>query len=94
MKDDDLGKIIFSFSEFVAKSFLLNIPPMGTSGMLIDWEILDPVGQALRSVHLQRSSKTFQWWSCVIIILPYYIFNVNTSIMVLILLQNEKEVML
>ena len=55
VKDDDLGKIIF-FSEFVAKSFLLNIPPMGASGMLIDGEILDPVGQALRSVHLQHSS--------------------------------------
>jgi len=56
VKDDDLGKIIFFFSEFVAKSFLPNILPMGTSGMLIDWEILDPVGQALRSVHLQHSS--------------------------------------
>jgi len=47
---------LFSFSEFVAKSLLLNIPLMGTSGMLIDGEILDPVGQALRSVHLQHSS--------------------------------------
>jgi len=56
VKDDDLGKIIFFFSEFVAQSFLLNIPPMGTSGMLIEGEILIPVGQALRSVHLQQSS--------------------------------------
>jgi len=54
VKDDDLGKIIFFFSEFVAQSFLLNIPPMGTSGMLIEGEILILVGQALRSVHLQH----------------------------------------
>lgn len=49
VKDDDLGKIIFRFCR--KKLFAEH-----GSGMLIDGEILDPVGQALRSVHLQHSS--------------------------------------